>query len=111
LVNGASRRQEAIVSRGSSGQLIPFPVPAIHHPGQKRLNAAIAELSAALAAQHRAAAAWGDALDQLRAELTWLSKAAAGYGERLGELSLGIGRLHQQARRLERWADTLTELE
>lgn len=98
------------MSYSAPAEVIPFPCQLSRHAAADRLDVALDDLIEALAAHRAAVAAWHGALEELRTALRTVGGSVDGYRTQLAALNKDIGRLHGEARRLERWADTLNEL-
>ena len=100
------------MSERQSATIIAFPRPkaAPGHDaagdGPERLRRALAALELALNEQRTAVAAWRENLDALRGSVRGLGVSLGAYQSRLAALAEDVGGLHQEARRMEAWADT-----
>jgi ABC-type transporter Mla subunit MlaD len=92
-----------------TADIIPFPArpkPQEQRP-EERLVKAMQKLNAALAEQRVAIAGWREALGQLKVTTTGLGESLQRYRSNLGQLSGRVSVLHDQARSLEKWADSV----
>lgn len=94
----------------TSAEIIPFPacppcVPAPAEEGAARLRRALAVLDLALAEQRAAVAVWRGELAALQGSVAGLDGALRRYADRLAGLRGHTEGLHEQAQRLEAWAD------
>jgi len=80
------------------------PVAAAPDP-QLRLQRALAALEQALAEQRSAVAQWQQSLGALRGSVRGLGASLTQYRDRLGGVAEGVQAVHQDAKRLEAWAD------
>ena len=95
-----------------TASIIPFPVrskPAMPAPvPDERLARALESLSAALAEQRLAVAAWREVLGQLKTTTAGLSDSLQRYQSNLSTLGTSVSDLNQNAHLLEAWADNAT---
>ena len=100
------------MSERQSATIIAFPrpkaAPANYATGDgpERLRRALAALELALSEQRTAVATWRANLDALRGSVRGLGASLGAYQSRLAALAEDVGGLHQEARRMEAWADT-----
>jgi hypothetical protein len=90
--------------------IIPFPDRSkpVEQTPEQRLARALGSLSAALAEQQVAIAAWRDGLLALKASTTGLHDSLQRYRTNLEALGDSVSGLHDKARSLETWADGVT---
>ena len=103
------------MSHQASAEIIAFPTarlsqrqPALaaNDAAQQRLVRAMESLQASLEEQRQAVAAWRSSLESLKTVTASLGQGLHRYRERLDTLQIQVGAVHQEAVRLERWADT-----
>ena len=90
-------------------EIIAFPArrttAAPADAGGNRLERALRDLDAALAAQRASIAVWRASLAELKTTVTGLGDDMRQYAGSLDRLQAGVGRVNGEARRLEDWAD------
>jgi chromosome segregation ATPase len=91
-------------------EIVPFPSVSRRADEQNRMQAALEQLNEAVLAHRNAVTAWRRALVELDTVVRSLGMSMARYRVQLDGLNSGISRLHNEAERLERWADSLEEL-
>jgi hypothetical protein len=107
LVNLYVLAKELCMPSPGTAEIIQFPArrPAPATDGQDRLTRALAALDSAIAEQRAAMVTWREALDDLKKTTHGLGLSMQRYRGSLDRLGDDVATLHQEAVRLERWAD------
>lgn len=92
-------------------EIVPFPSVSRRADEHNRMQSALEQLNAAVTAHRNAVTAWRRALGELDTVVRSLGLSVVRYRVQLEGLHSGISRLHNEAERLERWADSLEELD
>ena len=92
-----------VVDYTKSAEIIAFPVPQITQ--EERLARALAKLDAAVAQQREAVGNWRDSIHALHDTMQQLGQSVQTLHDSLGDIGAQNAAVHDEAVRLEAWAD------